>query len=217
MLVDSPQLITVQTEFEDDVFFDICRVVFGINPEQVEDDSLRRAIFHAICERFIGITMNDIQEAFSRHEPSEKVYVLCRKDFIAPIEKYWNKKNIIKIELKKQLEEIQEANLKHSKVDNFYNESIELYIKCLENREWTGTPFQANSFAKVSFAGRFSQEEKNVIYERAKQEVRTLLRQRDIAIKDGIDSFIPIPNDVQMFSQLVTIEACKRGLFIIKE
>ncbi len=216
MLIDAPALYTVQTEFEDNSFFDICRVVFGINPEAVEDDNLRRAIFHAICDRFIGITVNDIQEAFSRYEPSEKVYVLSRKDFLEPIEKYWSKKNIIKSELKKEMEEMGNIQEQEQKRRDHKNESIQLYIECVNSdKVWKGTAFQAMVFAKESFAHRFSQPEKDRIYADAKQLVKELNAKRSYSEQEGVAFLEPVPNDVQMFSQLIVIEACKRGLEII--
>lgn len=218
MLIDSPALYTVQTEFEDDIFFDICRIVFGINPEAVEDDNLRRAIFHAICDRFIGITVNDLQEAFLRYEPLEKVYVLSRKDFIEPIERYWNKKNIIKMELKAQLQDMDsEANVE-AKRQAYKKESIELYLKCVNSDKiWTGTAFQASVIAKESFAHRFTQEEKDRMYHEAWHKVRELEAQQKIAHIDSIEFKTPVPNNIQMYSQVLTQEACKRGFEIIIE
>lgn len=216
MLIDSPLLHTVQTNFEDDIFFDVCRVVFGINPEAVEDDNLRRAIFHAICERFIGITVNDIQEAFSRYEPLEKVYVLSRKDFIEPIERYWTKKSIIKSELKKQLEDVDSDANVESKRQAHKSESQQLYIQCAKaDGIWTGTAFQAASFAEESFKHRFTKEEKDSIYKEAWHKVKELEAKQKLALMDSIEHLTPVPSNYQMFCQYLTLEACKRGFEII--
>lgn len=218
MLLESEPLYLKQTEFEDDIFFDICRVVFGINPESVEDDNLRRAIFHAICERFIGITINDIQEAFSRHEPSEKVYVLSRKDFLEPIEKYFNKKNIVKSELKKQLEELNEATQHEQKKEAHKKESIELYLEGVRTDGiWKGEFYHASTFAEEQFKDRFSDEEKKKIYHEAWYKVKELTAQQNLASQEGNPFNTPVPTNYQMYCQYLTTKACQKRMPIIIE
>lgn len=216
MLLDSEPLYLRQTEFEDDIFFDVCRVVFGINPEAVEDDNLRRAIFHAICDRFIGITINDIQEAFSRYEPSEKVYVLSRKDFIEPIEKYFAKKNIVKSEVKKQLEEANEVMQHEQKKEAHKKQSIQLYIECLKtDKVWKGQFWHASTFAEEQFKDRFKKEEKDALYREACQQVKELEAKQKVASEMGNDFTIPIPTNYQMFCQLITTKACEKAMPVI--
>lgn len=216
MLQNSEPLYLKQSEFEDDIFFDICRVVFGMNPESVEDDNLRRAIFHAICERFIGITINDIQEAFLRHEPSEKVYVLSRKDFLEPIERYMTKKNIIKSELKKQLEMAKDVEIHEQKKQDHKKESINIYLECVNSDGiWRGEFWHASTFAEESFKDRFKKEEKDAIYKKAWNKVRELEAQQKLAHVDSIAFNTPVPTNYQMFCQLLTEEACKRKIPVI--
>lgn len=212
MLIESTPLFQAQELFESDMVFDIARTVFGITPESIaDDDNFVRAVFHAICERFVGITVNDIQQAFLTHEPSDKVYVLSRKDFIEPIQKYWSKKMMVVRELGNVIQEAKAEDSQADEAKKFREEAIVLYKKCLSDRVWTGTEFQAHTFAR-SFAESFRQENKDQLWIDAKREYN----QRKEAFTMQSDPFaLPPPPADRIFSQKIVTEACSKGFLVI--
>lgn len=212
MLSESTPLFEAQELFESDMVFDIARTVFGITPESIaDDDNFVRAVFHAICERFVGITVNDIQQAFLTHEPSDKVYVLSRKDFIEPIQKYWAKKMMVIRELGNVLQEVNAEDSQVDEAKKFRQDAIELYKQCLESNEWTGTPFQAHSFAKM-FAGHFDQPTKDKIWNIAKRE---FLEQKEKFTSQADPFALPPPSADRIFSHKIVQLACAKGFLAV--
>lgn len=166
-------LVNAKTEFEDVLFYDIAKTIFGIIPESIEEN-LKLSTFHAICERFIGISVSDIALAFKTHVQEEKIYTLTRDEFIKPITNYWKKKQIVLRELNKEIESINEMAFHEQTKLQFKEDAMKLYLECLNNgTEWTGTPFQASSFAQ-NFAHRFDQEEKDAVWTWAKKEAHRM-------------------------------------------
>ena len=212
MLSESTPLFEAQELFESDMVFDIARTVFGITPESIaDDDNFVRAVFHAICERFVGITVNDIQQAFLTHEPSDKVYVLSRKDFIEPIQKYWAKKMMVIRELGNVLQEVNSEDSQVDEAKKFRQDAIELYKQCLESKKWTGTEFQAHSFARM-FADSFTQDFKDEVWKDSKREY---LKRKEAFTGQSDPFALPPPSPERIFSQKIVEEACKRGFLVV--
>jgi hypothetical protein len=192
--------------------FEIARTVFGIVPEQLTDQpDFILAVFNAICERYAGITVSDIENVFRSHEPSEKVYVLSRKDILDPIEKYWNVKMIIMRELKWIHERAKEDLEIERKRADFRCQAEEKYRQSLIEGKWIGDEFDANAIAR-DYASYFRQPEKDEMWKKAKRE----FRERSAAIKE--DAFaLPVPADVKIYSRII-IETCiNRQLALIIE
>lgn len=216
MLLESPPLFECQIEFEDKIILKIARLVFGITPEQVEPTesfNMVTPIFHAICERFVGITVNDIAQAFSDYEPKEKVYVLSRKDFIEPIQIYWNKKMSVVRELKNVETKAIEENNSKQMAQIFRTESQQLYLDCLNGGTgWTGTAIQAHTFAK-NFKDMFSQEFKDKVW----QDAKTEFAQQKESFTNAFEKALPPVPAEYIFSRMIVQEALTRKFNLIIE
>lgn len=156
------------------MIIDIAKTIFGIVPESIEEN-LKISTFNAICERFVGITINDIGLAFKTHVQQEKVYVLTRDEFIKPIQNYWNKKMIVKRELDLQLQAIENERNKQQEAVQFKQDAMRLYIQDIEqgNKFYSGTAFQANTFAR-NFADLFDDNQKKDMWIESQREYREL-------------------------------------------
>ncbi|MCC7515652.1 MAG: hypothetical protein IT212_13260 [Bacteroidia bacterium] len=167
---ESPLLKTVEAQFCDIIILDIAKTIFGIVPESVEEN-LKISVFNAICERFNGITINDISIAFKTHVQQEKIYVLTRDEFIKPIQAYWTKKMIVKRELDAELEKVKEEQSKHDKIKDEYLKAKELYFESMGTGLYQGSVFQA-SMIMEAFAEHLSDEEKIEIGKQAIEDYR---------------------------------------------
>ena len=165
---ESPQLKQYQAHFCDSIILDIAKTIFGVTPENVEHN-LRESVFNAICERFNGITINDIGLAFKTHVQQEKVYVLTRDEFIKPIQTYWNKKMIVKREMDSQLQLLQNERQKIVDAENFKREAMQAYIDSLGTGEFKGTLFQASAIMEC-FSDLFTVQEKIQMNNLAEQD-----------------------------------------------
>lgn len=220
MLHESPTLQDCEKEFTTKMVFSIARTVFGITPESIADDlDFRRAVFHAICERFIGVTMSDIQQAFLTHEPSEKVYVLSRKEFIEPIQQYWQKKMTVIRELSLIQKEEHEIIEKQKERYHFRKESEDIYRKSLEAKEWKGTMFHAEAIAR-DYSKSLGPETRKELWIKAQLDRRDAVYRQKLSIETNSDPFIantPVPINEFFYSELIVKEAIKRGIGVIVE
>lgn len=206
---DSPQLKQYEAHFCDSLIIDIAKTIFGIVPESIEEN-LKISTFNAICERFNGITINDIALAFKTHVQEEKVYVLTRDEFIKPIQKYWNKKMIVKREIDSQLQALQNERQKVSDAEQFKREAMRLYVSDLEqgNKAYSGTAFQANSFARA-FADLFDDNQKKDMWIEAQREYKELNYQ----YQENANAFTqPPPPAEKLYALRMVNAALNRGI-----
>ena len=206
---ESPQLKQYQAHFCDSIILDIAKTIFGVTPENVEHN-LRESVFNAICERFNGITINDIGLAFKTHVQQEKVYVLTRDEFIKPIQNYWNKKMIVKREMDSQLQLLQNERQKVVDAENFKREAMQLYVTDLEqgNKKYSGTAFQANSFARA-FADLFDDNQKKDMWIEAQREYKELNYQ----YQENANAFTqPPPPAEKLYALRMVNAALNRGI-----
>ena len=198
-----------QAHFCDSIILDIAKTIFGVTPENVEHN-LRESVFNAICERFNGITINDIGLAFKTHVQQEKVYVLTRDEFIKPIQTYWNKKMIVKREMDSQLQLLQNERQKVVDAENFKREAMQLYVSDLEqgNKKYSGTAFQANSFARA-FADLFDDNQKKDMWIEAQREYKELKFQ----FEESKDNFKQQPAPAEkLYAKIMVNAALNRGV-----
>ena len=214
LLSDSPTLHTSKQWFDEQFIIYVARSIYGIAPESV-DTITRESIFQAICERFNSITVSDIQLAFKTHVQEEKVYILTRDEFIKPIQKYWSKKLVVISELETELNKDNEEAQKIAEKQRFKEESYALYLDCLNNKkEWSGTPFQAASFAD-NFKELFTREEKDLLW----SECQLQAERMRIEAANVIDATLPI-SARHLFCDEIIRRALKRGLdgyYLIKD
>jgi hypothetical protein len=205
-LFSESELFSNSKQWFDEVFFVyVSKSIFGISPESL-DLITRDSIFQSISERFINLTIEDVKIAFRTHTQAEKVYILTRDEFLKPIQNFWNKKMIVKRELDIEIKKNKSELYAKFEVEQFFNESIEIYKDDLAkgNIEYSGTCFNAQTFAALKFAERFNQEEKNEIFAKAKTEYS----KRMIQFEDDPKVVkLPPPHVNFIFSKLIVDHA----------
>jgi hypothetical protein len=194
----------------------IVKVYFGLNTDTVSDEVYELA-FKQIKDKYPNLTFEQLNLSYSETTFEKKQGVsLTVTELMQPVALFWVKTQFILHQADKIKLEMNEEAEKESKRQAHYDESVKLYIECVNSdKVWKGTAFQAMVFAKESFAHRFTQPEKDRIYSDAKQLVKELNAKRTYSEQEGVAFLEPVPNDVQMFSQLIVTEACRRGLEII--
>jgi hypothetical protein len=171
---ESPLLKDHKKWFDESCFVFVAKTILGISPESL-DTITRDSIFQAITERFIGLTIEDIQLAFKTHVQQEKIYVLTRDEFIKPIQAYWTKKMIVKRELDAELKKVKEEESKHDKIKAEYLKAKELYFDSMGTGLYQGSVFQA-SMIMEAFAEHLSDEEKIEIGKQAIEDYKEQVR-----------------------------------------
>lgn len=142
MFEKSPLAVSNRIGVEEILTDSIC-VLFGVNVDSISQELLE-SIFQAISDRFIGIKVNDIQEAFRTSQIEKKQYVsISRDEVIEPIFTYWRKKQFILSSMKDLEQKEIEENEEILKVETFKNEAIRVFEVSIENKKWLGDPFQA--------------------------------------------------------------------------
>jgi hypothetical protein len=188
---DSELLKDKEVEFCDSIFLDIAKTIFGIVPENIERN-LILATFHAICERYFGITIKDIALAFKTHIQRDKVFTLTRDIFIEPIEEFWHKKMIVKREVEIEMRQIHLHELSLREKESAYIEARQIYLDSRGCGEYQGTLFQA-SMIMENFIHLFTDEEKILIAKRAINKYNESKLKRDNSINTQAGLLIPVP------------------------
>lgn len=191
---DPSQVISILIQY--------AQVLYGLNVEKLPA-ILWEASFQAICERFSGIMIHDIQNAFRYAQIEKKQYTtLTRDELIEPIQQYW----FGRILLLQELERFQNLSKAEEEVVNKDIQAREkarsLYLQGLETGKWDGDEFDANLIAR-NFKDAVSQEIKNELWKSAQKE----FYQRQSAAEKISDFFVSVPSAQRIFSRLV-IEKC---------
>jgi hypothetical protein len=165
LFTESPLLLNSKDWFENQFFVYVARSIYGVSPEQIDRITLE-SVFQAICERFEGITINDIQTAFRMHVQIEKTYNLTRDEFIAPINTFWSKKLIVKNEINLEINQIKLEEESKKKVQESYEEAKQLYFDSIGKGFYLGDMFHASMIFE-NFKNILSIEEKKELLEKA--------------------------------------------------
>jgi hypothetical protein len=186
------------------------RVLYGLNTDNLPVE-LWQVSFNAICERFNGIKVHDIQNAFKYSVIEKKAYTtLTRDELLQPISEYWSKRMILLSELeyfdKISNEEKEEIN----KDKEFKANAKQKYKNCLESGTWSGDEFEADAIAR-NFKDCFDQPFKDEIMQRAKNE--NFQRQK---AAEG-NAFILIPSWRKIFSRIYIEECLKRRILFVED
>ena len=178
------------------------QVLYGLRVENLSVE-LWQASFEAICERFKDITIQDVQLAFRYSQIEKKAYqTLTRDELLEPIQTYWTGKLVLIAEIKHFQNLSREENEAIEKELSFRQAAKQKYFDCLELGKWNGDEAEANSIAR-NFREVFSQEIKNEIWSKAKQEYA----KRKIDAEKISSVFVSIPCAEHIFSRLI-IERC---------
>lgn len=181
-----------------------------MNPDNRLDDVYRLAI-QTICEKYPTLKFTELNLAYSERTIEKRQGVALTKDEIMqPIEDMMHKKqNILSIE-KKHKQEFEEAQKSKREAEQFKREAMRLYVSDLEqgNKSYSGTAFQANSFARA-FADLFDDNQKKDMWTEAQREYKELNYQ----YKENANAFIqPPPPAEKLYALRMVNAALNRGV-----
>lgn len=172
MLVDSEKA-TDQPAKAIEIFYLVSTSIFGIKPENVNKE-LFQLVLMVLPQRFPGITIQDIRNAYFENVITKKEFVsLTRDELLQPISIYWNKKQNLKQQIKLiEMENEKEQQAKQKEID-FYNQARDLYKESLKAGEWIGDMFQARVIARPFYDSLY-QNERNHLKSIVSDEVKEL-------------------------------------------
>ena len=188
----------------------VCEIYYGLSPVNL-NINLWLASFDAICERFKGITIQDIQNSYRYAEIEKKAYTtLTRDELINPIVEYWIKRNILLAEIEKiqnaKVEELQAVEADR----NFKMKAKQLYIDSLNEGKWLGDEFEADAIAR-NFKEVLQQPEKDEIMRLAKIE------EIDRIDKNEGNQFILVPSWRKIFSRIYIERMIEKKIKFIQD
>ena len=157
--------------------------IFGVRSDNLSDELFQLALL-VLPNRFPGITIQDIRNAYFENVITKKEFVsLTRDELLQPIADYWTKKQNLLQQIKLiEMENEKEQNEKQKEID-FYNQARELYKESLKGGEWLGDMFQARVIAR-GFWDAFYLDEREGLKMIATDEVN------ELKIKSSLDPMI---------------------------
>ncbi len=164
-----------------------CKVYFGNDPDNIAD-LVFSVSAEAILERFKGITLLDVQNAFKTREIEKRQGTsITRDELIRPIADYWCEKSIFLNELI----QVHQKRIEKEKEPDYALEFEQKARKELDDsltfRQWTGNPYEALFIAK-QYADLATKEEKAMLFAVAKKKKKDMMNELDQvgtkAIKD---------------------------------
>lgn len=206
MLSDKSNLIGSDVDRLQKALQYIVECYFGLKFDKLNSD-LFRLVTARIIQNHPGLTFSDLDLAFSDVVIEKKQgTTLTRDELMKPIEDFARKKIIVLREIEKMESEFEEKSFEKKKEIEFFNESIEIYKDDLSkgNLEYSGSVFNAQTFARLKFAEKFTQEEKNKIFADARIEYS----KRIIAFEDDPKVVkLPPPHVNFIFSKMIVDQA----------
>lgn len=209
MFLDSPLVIDSRMHLEA-LLYDSIQVLFGVKPANL-NNALLDSLFLAITDRFINITILDIQNSFRYAEIEKKQYVsLTRDEILQPIKDYWFKKGILisKIDqfdnkTKEEREEIEKAKI-------FKEEAKQLYLKSFKDEKFYLTEAHC-SVIGANFAIHLTPERRAEIKIEAKKEHAERIS------KEKIVGYSIIPMWQWIFARIWIEECLNKGYKFIQD
>lgn len=171
-------------------------VVYGINPDNILT-SLTNAIFSRAVTIYPGVTVKDMQNAFTGPQIERKSFgPVTRDEFLQPVQKYWKSKmallNAIK-DLEVQADIEAQAAVKAAE---FWETCWDALRKSWKAKRWIGTPFQALELVRRDVCSSIPEDVRIEIWEKSVLAFKTQQRMLD-------ESTQPIAFEV---AQLMTAE-----------
>lgn len=155
----------------------IVECYYGLKFDKLNSD-LYRLVTVKIMETYPTFTFVDLDLAFSDVVIEKKQgTTLTRDELLKPIHEYYRKKTIVLHEAEKVKLEL-DKKIESEKLEaDFLNHAIDIYQEDLKNKEleYSGTVFQASTFAKSQFSERFTQKDKSRIFDLAKNHHKKLM------------------------------------------
>lgn len=149
-------------------------VYFGVNIENLTS-SIYNLTYEALIDRFIGITLTDLDNAFKSTEINKKEYVsLTREELLKPIKEYWSKKMAVISELKSIDNDFEEQKLKDEQIKVFNGTVKEKYFEALKTGVWNGDYFESLSIVKI-YSSYINDEERKILWKKSLEEHQKFL------------------------------------------
>ena len=203
MYLDSPTALNNQHLVED-ILYSSVEVLFGVRISNLPK-SLFDSAYIAITDRFIGITIQDLQNAFRYAEIEKKAYVsLSRDEVIQPIKDYWFKKSQVDGVIVSITQMEQKEKDEIEKYREFKEQSKQKYLQSLKESRLLLNEYECASIAK-NFAECLHMDKKKELTKQAQREHKALIFQE----KENVYSVIP--SMVQIYSRLFIEEMLNRG------
>lgn len=179
-MLETSEYITENPKTVKDVLISVCNILYGISPANINTD-LINVTFKAISDKFIGITIQDIKNAYQDAEIDKKAFVsITRDELILPIKQYWNKKIILISKIKEVEREIEQKKESDILRQRFEMESLQILNESIKSKVWLGSPINAFSILRQHKAngsdeitGKFEQSEKDELFKKCLNENNT--------------------------------------------
>jgi hypothetical protein len=191
----------------------IVECYYGLKFDKLNSDLFRLTTVK-VMEMYPHFSFVDLDLAYSDVIIEKRQgTTLTRDELLKPINEYHRKKTIVLHEAQKVEAEVIKKMASEKLEAEFLDHSIQIYNEDLKNKEleYSGTVFQASTFAKSQFSERFTQTEKNRIFDLAK-------KQYNLAMKDFENNpdviKLPPPHVNFIFAKLVVDHALINGYAI---
>jgi len=179
-MLETSEFVTENPKTVKDVLISVCNILYGISPANINTD-LINITFKAISDKFIGITTQDVKNAYQDAEIDKKAFVsITRDELILPIKQYWNKKITLLSKIKEIEREIESENQSRILRERFEMESLQILMESINQKVWLGTAVNAYSILSQHKAngsneilGKFEQAEKDELFKKCLQENNT--------------------------------------------
>jgi hypothetical protein len=176
-MLENSEYVTTNPKAVKEILISVCSILFGVSTQNINTDLINIS-FKAISDRFIGITIQDIKNAFSDAEIDKKQYIsITRDELINPIKVYWSKKITLLSKIKEVENQIESENESKIMRERFEVESMQIFQESLNQKKWLGTPVNAFSILSqhkakgiVEITGKFEQAEKDELYQQCLRE-----------------------------------------------
>lgn len=209
MLTPGEKAVSDPAFFGSEIMTPICTAFYGVRPKDILPETMIAVIMWLQDK---NITEADIQTAYKEAIIEKKPYLmLSRDEILAPIREYWRKKLALLNEVKRiEIDECteEEENARKSKETRI---AIELFIQCWNNKEWTGTEFQAKTVRNFEKFTAIDRRVCKLFWKHAKREKHK--RRKEVnAIGAFVDSLAP--GEEFIFSQKWATYICKNQILI---
>ena len=190
--------------------YHITKVYYGLNPENLPED-LFRLVIQTICEKHQTLKFKELHLAYDERTIEKRQGVsLTRDEIMQPIEDMAQKKHTVMSIQEQAKQEFEKKQSEQAEKMAFKREAMRLYVTDLEqgNKKYSGTAFQANSFARA-FADLFNDNQKKDMWIEAQREYKELKFQ----FEESKDNFKQQPAPAEKLYALAMVNAAlNRGI-----
>jgi len=188
----------------------ITRVYYGLNPENVADD-VYRVVIAEVITKYKTLTFLQLNLAYSECTIEKRQGVsLTKGELMQPIEDMWHKKGVIESIAKQNLSEYEEKQNAFQIAQQFKEDAMSIYLQDLadKNKVYSGSDFQASSFAK-NFEELFTSDE----LEAFKLDAKRLHRELSFQFENSKEIInLPPAGEDKIYCKVLLNNALNRGM-----